>query len=277
MKYIILTITIVLSIKTVVAQKQNFVKVDLPVKLSLKEKKEKFAEIYTQEVSVYVEGYDGEDVSIEPYVLPSEDSLPVQAAGLNNATALTGKAVYRPNTASQVRDTPEFLQIFVGATGHKALLIKVPRNIHLKLSTTGYLQGNKISIKDFNGELEVGSSVALVEINNITGPLSLSSRYLGEAKIKIRDVKWSTSEKFKSRYALYISSYSAGIDIAVPDQLKATLSLHSNYGEVYSNLGIKPKFPESNSQNTIVSNMNGGGILIGVITEYGNIFLRKEK
>jgi hypothetical protein len=269
-------IAVVLSVKSVLAQQRNLTKVTLPIKVSLKEKKEKYAEIYTLNSSVYVEGYDGEELIIEPYVLPATNDLPIAAAGLKDVTQFTIKDNLKPKAETFITEFPEFFRINVG-TDYKALRIKAPRDMHLKLSSTGSIPGNKISLTDLSGKLEVGGSMPFIEVSNITGPLSIHSNNITNTTIKIRDVKWDALTSTKDKFGFLLSSYTGTIDIAVPEQLKASFLLRSSYGEVYSNLGVKPKFPESNAQNYISGELNGGGTVVSVITEYGNIFLRKEK
>ena len=277
MKRIILIIAVVLSVRTVIAQQLSLTKATLPIKLSLKEKKEKYTEIYTYNVSVYVEGYNGEEVSIEPYVLPSRNNLPAAAAWLKDITPLTIKDRLRPNAETFITEYADFYRVNIGVTDYKALLIRVPRDMHLKLSSTGSIPGNKMVLNDLNGKLEVGGSMPFIEVSNITGPLTVGSNNIGNTKIKIKDVKWNAPTSASDKFTILVSSYAGAIDIEVPEQLKANFNLRSNYGEVYSDLGISPKFPESNAQNYLLSQLNGGGTVISVTTEYGNIFLRKEK
>ena len=274
MKHIIIILAIILSFTATFAQQQAN-----QVRISLKNKKDSFVEIASLNSSLYVEGYNGNEVIIEPYNVPVSKNIPAEANGLKNITALTNQLIPTPveKITPSVKEFPQGINIIIPETNYKALLIKVPQATHLKLKYLTKLSDAEVSLKNISGELEVSGNAPLTEIDNITGPLTLSSRSVVHSKIKISNVKWNASNADKNKFLLNLSSPADDFDIALPADLKASFSINSSYGNIYSDLNIVRKFPESNSLNYFSGDLNGGGVNIVIIADYGNVFIRKQK
>jgi len=287
MKQSLLIITFIIIFKTTFAQQASPI-----VKVSFKGKKDPFAELrisgfssWIKQPSIYIEGYDGDNLTIEPYNIIPSKTIQADTIGLRNVTSSIKVLYPAPSEdAPEVKELPDRVQISIptaripGANAYKALLIKVPRNIHLKL-LAGFILSDAgiISLKDLTGELEISGYASLIEINNISGPLSLSSSITTSSKIKISHIKWIKPPVDKEKTLLYISSQSSDIDISLPGDLKATFNISSTNGEIYSDLNLVRRHPASNVLNNFSGDLNGGGIPITIITNYGNVFLRKEK
>ena len=272
MKYIIIMLALFLSVKTLHAQQL--------LKTSLKDKKDKFVQITTINTSIYVEGYDGDEIIIEPYhgvVIPK--SIPGEALGFKNITALTNRV--NPGISGKMKpsafELQQVINITVPESNYKALSIKIPKNTHLKLQYVNQAPDITVSLNNLSGELELNGAAYLTEINNISGPLTLSSRSTLRSKIKISNIKWKPTGLDKAKFLLYLSSPVNDFDIAIPEDLKATFEISAGHGNIYSDLNLVRKFPESNSLNYFQGDLNGGGVNVVVIAEYGNVFIRKQK
>jgi hypothetical protein len=274
MKHITILLAIILSFKAVSAQQPSN-----QIKISLKDKKNKFIEINALNTSLYVEGYDGDEIIIEPYNVAVPTNIPAEAGGLRNITALTNQVIPIPveKITPSIKEFPQAININISETNCKALLIKVPKAIHLKLQYVTKLPDDELSLKNLSGELELSGNAPLTEINNISGPVTLTSRSTSRSKIKISNIKWNTTNTDKSKFLLYLGSSADDFDISLPDDLKATLGINLAHGDIYSDLNLVPKFPESSALNYFKGELNGGGVNIIIITEYGNVFIRKQK
>ncbi len=298
MKPSILIIILIILVKTGFAQQDSTI-----VKYSFKGKKDPSVELKIYSASIYIQGYDGDELIIEPYNPPlnwriSEepfikknakwvDNIKLRASrgklgddGLKDITPMTKNDPIYDNSFGKpvIKEYPQQVQISMQDIQHKALLIKLPRDIHLKLSA-GFMQREirMISLKDLTGELEIKGAAVLTELDNVTGPLTLSSDAMTSSKIIITHVKWYNSDTNPKKTSLFISSNAADIDISVPENIKATVNINTTNGEIYSDLNMVPKYPASNIPNNFSGDLNGGGTPITIGTNYGNVFLRKQK
>ena len=293
---ITLILAAILSFITVFAQQSSPI-----VKLSLKDKKDKLVELQAFDETIYVEGYDGDELTIEPYNPPvssriSEEpfiknhskwvgNIELRASygklgdkGLKDITALTDRTIPPVETKEPlIRESAQYVSISLYASVYKSLLVKIPRSTHLKLLFSGQSPDTKVSLKDLTGELEIRGRASLIDVNNISGPLTLSSTSLNNSKINISHIKWDNVSLIDKKSLFNISANTDDVDISLPADLKATINVHVNHGDIYSDLDLFKKYPESNQLNSFSGDLNGGGPFIMIIAEYGNVYLRKEK
>jgi len=249
------------------------------LKISLKNKIDKRIDISTQGPSIYVEGYTGNEIIIEPYypTILSKPSPP-EAAGLSNITEMVHKrvkvAVQLPIKYVTIENAKTF-SINLSPTEHKSILIKVPVNIHLRLSSHTVLPDGKISLKNLNGELEIYGTTPQIDVSNVSGPVTLRANGSYSNIVKTTQINWEHSGLTKSKPIFFISSGSADLDFLVSSDLKATFKTYSTNGKLYSDLNLLPVGLPSNG--LLTSSLNGGGTLISISTSYGNIYIRKAK
>lgn len=275
MKQSILIIIFIILFKTGFAQQNPPI-----IKYSFKGKTDPFVELQIYGTAIYIEGYDGDELTIEPYNIELSKAGTEDAPGLTNITSIVQNDPINGGSFGTpvIKEYPQQVQISMTDIYHKALLIKLPRNIHLKL-VSGSMQSETrmISLKDLTGELEISGAAAITELNNITGPLTFSSNAIYSSKIIITKVKWNNNDINTKRTSLNISCYAADIDISIPENIKATVNINTTNGEIYSDLNMVRKYPASNALNNFSGDLNGGGIPIIIITNYGNVFLRKQQ
>ncbi len=311
MKKIILIFAIVFSFKAVLAQEPSKI-----LNISLKDKKNKLVELQTYNEALYVEGYDGDELIIEPYNPPNDgkvseepfiknnfkwvDNIKLrgskgtlrgeQEAGLKDITALTNRIPLIVETkAPVIRETEQLLLISTYPTAYKNLLVKIPRNTHFRLDFQDHFPDTKVSLKNLTGELEIRGTAPLIEVSNVSGALSLSSsslsllshsiysNLLNHPSINISHIKWDNDALINKKPLIFLSANTDDIDISLPADLKATVRINANYGDIYSDFDIVKKYPGSNELNAIYGDVNGGGPYIVIIANYGNVYLRKEK
>jgi Putative adhesin len=159
--------------------------------------------------------------------------------------------------------------------GNSSIFLTVPVNTSLKLKT---LSGG-INVEGVNGEVEVHTSNGQVNLNNISGTVTADSQN-GEIKVSMDRVDPSKPMAF--------STLNGQVDLTLPADLKADLTVKSNHGAVYSDfdvtLGGSRAVRERNGNsyqiridNTIRGSINGGGVDLTIHTLNGAVYIRKKK
>lgn len=267
MKQMILIFAAIISAQTVAAQSSKAL-----VNRSLKGMKDPLIEISTTGPSLFVEGYNGNDLIIEPYHIKPLKDKTVEELGLKKIASLISLQQEKP---PYIKEQPSYLQITIGPSNYEALLIKIPRNTHLKLSATG-IKGRKLVVKNLTGEVDVRGSMPLIEIDNISSPFTVNTNATTTSKIIISNIKFNSKVDTKGKFLLYLSSFMSDFDISLPKDIKATVYAHIDNGDIYSDFDIKHVYPASNNLNYLQGEINGGGIPISIISPYANVAIRKQ-
>ena len=70
------------------------------------------------------------------------------------------------------------------------------------------------------------------------------------------------------------------IDLAIPSNSKAQLSLSTGWGEIYSDLDIEVNTSNSSMKrygnNKVNGTINGGGVNMNIASTHGSIYLREK-
>lgn len=267
-KFILLIIFIALF-------KMGYSQQTLPVRQSFKGQSAPSVVLDIMASAIYIQGYDGDELTIDSVPAVSLKSEPKEAQGLTNINAVAKYSYERFFSYAPPAKPADPKQVLIWLReDNKALTIKVPRNIHLKLAA-GFMQSeiNNVTLKDLTGELEIGGAALVTELNNVTGPVTFSSYSLASTKIIINNLKWP-KDGANAKPLINISASMAEVDISIPENAKASVNVSSANGEIYSNLDLVRKKSESNNFS---GELNGGGPSVTINTYYGNVFLRKQK
>ena len=215
---------------------------------------------------VTVEGHDGDDVVIRGngYEEPdkrAEGLRPVYNSAVDNTKL--GLAVTREGNTVRI----------VKASRRDAnYTILVPRaaDVVYRSLTWG---DNDALLQNLRGRLEVTMKSADVKLLNVSGPVVASS----------------TSGDITVRYATLnpgpsaISNISGAIDVALPAATKATLTMRTISGEVYTDFDLtQPKAADTDGLTRVGGQatggaINGGGTSISLKNISGNVYVRKTK
>jgi predicted membrane protein len=131
--------------------------------------------------------------------------------------------------------------------------------------------GGKAVFKNLTNEIEVSAQYNSIELQNVTGPLTVKTIY-GHV-----EAEFETSIKDP----ISIVSIYGYVDVTLPAATKANLRLETNYGEIF----VAPEFKiEVEAKNGLVAysdrvsgKINGGGPLnIDLTCNYGKVYLRKK-
>jgi len=162
--------------------------------------------------------------------------------------------------------------------GNGNVFLTVPVDTSLKLHT---LSG-AIEVDGVHGEVEVHTSNGHLTLNNISGTVTADSLN-GPIKVTMDGVDGSKPLAFSTLNGL--------VDLTLPADLKADLTVKSSHGAVYSDfdvtLGGSRAITERNGSsdgryriridNTIRGSINGGGVDLTIRTLNGAVYIRKKK
>lgn len=244
--------------------------------------------IDSKEASMDIEGYEGDDLIIEPYA--TFTSAPVFEA--TNGLKLISEVIPESNIINPkiIKQDASVISILLSKGDCRYLKIKVPHKAPIKVEFTNILPNGKISLKNLSGDLELSGSVKVIEVDNISGPLTISAGgdgFSGGATEKIVVSHLQLSENLASISnpvpLLNIISNIANVDISLPENLKATIQVNVPYGgELFSDLNLIPPKPKTDAytppvKNKFIGELNGGGKMITINAGYGNVFIRKQQ
>jgi DUF4097 and DUF4098 domain-containing protein YvlB len=155
--------------------------------------------------------------------------------------------------------------------GNGAVFLTVPVDTSLKLHT---LSGG-IDVEGVHGEVEVHTSNGHLTLTNISGTVTADSLN-GPIKVSMDSVN--------SSKPLAFSTLNGVVDVTLPADLKADLTVKTNHGAVYSDfdvtLGGSRALKDGNRiriDNTIRGTINGGGVDLTIHTLNGAVYIHKKK
>ncbi len=215
---------------------------------------------------VKIEGYDGEEVSIRGN---GQEAPPERAKGLK---PLYNTAV--DNSGIGLAVTPESGGLKIEKASRKTVdyTIRVPRKVAILFEQANW-HGASVTINGVEGDLEVRTNNARIELNQVTGPVVVNSTS-GEVKVVYASLNQQKPNA--------ISVISGPIDVTLPANAKASLHLQSISGEMYTDfdLGLKNSkdgLSKVGGGHTIAGTANGGGVEMKLNAISGNIYIRKQK
>jgi DUF4097 and DUF4098 domain-containing protein YvlB len=219
---------------------------------------------------ITVKGYDGKDVIVEARVR-TRDRERSENGMKRLAMSSTGLTVEEDH--NEVRVSTDSVQRTIDLT------ITVPSHSSLVLRTVN--DGNVV-VEGVDGELDVNDTNRHVTLSNVSGSAvvhALNGRIL------------ANFVRVNAQKSMAFSSLNGNIDLTFPADLKATLSLRTDNGEILSDFDVQLQSsaqqptvedgrPNGGSykirfDKTIRGTINGGGQEIQIKNFNGNIYLRK--
>jgi predicted membrane protein len=222
--------------------------------------------------SLTVTGYEGKDVVIEARGAGSErrNRMPRGAEGMRRIDS--GSSV----TAEEENN---IVRISSGTNGN--LTIKVPYQTSLKLQCTN---GGDIKVDHVTGDLELTNLNGNVIATAVSGSV-IAHSLNGKVAVEIEKV---TADK-----AMSFSTMNGDVDVTLPGDVRATLRMKSDNGEIFSDFDVKltsagtaPEVEDGRSKGgkykvkvdkTSTGTVNGGGPDLTFKTYNGNVYIRKKK
>jgi hypothetical protein len=228
--------------------------------------------------SISVRGYDGKEVLIDAKQFYDED----QGHNRSRASQDETKGLRKiPNFSNNLRveEDANVISIKEGVPFRRLdLVIQVPIRTNLTLKT---LNSGDITVEQVQGEIEISNLHGGVILTKVSGSV-VAHALNGQVKVNLIDVPPGKPMSF--------SSLNGNIDVSLPQDIKANLSMQSVNGEIFSDFdirlvtsAIRPLSEESSekktkhikSDRTMRGMLNGGGPEIQFKTFNGNIYIRK--
>lgn len=130
--------------------------------------------------------------------------------------------------------------------------------------------GGKAVFRNMENEIEVSANYNSVELENVTGPLTVKAVYGGVDAVFNQNVKGPIS----------IVSIYGHVDVTLPVATKANLKMSTSYGEIFVSPDFKIEFDKDGDKirysDRVNGKINGGGMNIDFRSDYGKIYLRKK-
>lgn len=146
------------------------------------------------------------------------------------------------------------------------ILLPAAQNISVKSTWHG-----DIEIEGFTSEIEANAQLnGGIVIREVTGPVTANALN-GEIDVLFKTVKQG------SPISIYTTN--GAVDVTMPQNTPADLTLSSLNGEIYTNFDLKRPDKDglkSISGRNVKGSINSGGVSIKLKSTNGNIYLRKQ-
>src|SRR5882762_11105823 len=128
--------------------------------------------------------------------------------------------------------------------------------------------GGEAKFKNLENEIEVSANYNSVELENVTGPMTVKSVY--------GHVEADFNANMKGPVSI-VSVYGY-VDLTLPVATKANLKMSTSYGEILVAPDFKIEIEKEGSMirysDKVNGKINGGGVTIDLNSNYGKIYLR---
>jgi DUF4097 and DUF4098 domain-containing protein YvlB len=172
-----------------------------------------------------------------------------------------------------VRESRNVIRIESEGHTHQDVDVQVPRKVALKLET---VNNGGIAIEGVEGEIEVENVNGGIRLNNVSGSVVANTL---NGKLECVLVKAFPDKP------MALTTLNGPIDVTLPADMKATLRMRSDNGDIFSDFDVtvRSERVESKSrrgwkgESAIVADINGGGPEVRLQTMNGKIYVRKRK
>ena len=215
---------------------------------------------------VTVEGHNGNEIIFTSKNGRDKDDeraqglRPINSLGLDDNTGL----------GIHVADKGNVVEVYQLKKTHSPdIKILVPKGIIISF-THDSQYGGEAKFVNLTNEIEVSALYNSIELENVTGPLTIETTY-GHV-----EATFNTGIKDP----ISIVSIYGYVDVTLPQATPANLKLSTSYGDIF----VAPEFKidmESKGgmiaySEKLVGTINGGGINVDLNCNYGKIYLRKK-
>lgn len=215
---------------------------------------------------VTVEGHNGNEIifSSSNY----RDSKDERAEGLRaiNGSGLEDNTGLGINV-TQKGDVVEVSQL--KKMNSPDVKILVPKGIIVSFSHESQY-GGTATFKNMENEIEVSANYNSIELENVTGPLTIKTVY-GHVEADL-----STNVKGP----ISIVSIYGYVDVTMPASIKANIKMSTSYGEILVAPEIKIDIDKQGDfvryNDKVYGKVNGGGMNVDFRSDYSKIYLRKK-
>jgi hypothetical protein len=218
--------------------------------------------------SAVVEGYNGNQIVFSSS--KGEEDQDPRAKGLR---AINGSG-FTDNTGLGISVTEQGSTLEVNQVAADVdIKILVPKEVIVSYACHKMANAGKVYFKNMENEIEISTEYNAIELENVTGPISVRAIY-GSVDARF-------SEPVKGPVSIY-SIYST-VDVAIPLDTKANIKLSSSHGSILAAAEMKIEMEKNPGDdmisygNLVNGKLNGGGPEFSLNSDYGKIYLRKTK
>lgn len=215
---------------------------------------------------VTVEGHDGNEIIFSTRDQRSEKDeraqglRPVNNLGLQDNTGLGIHVAEKGNVIEVHQLKP---------THAPDITVRVPKGIIVSFKHDSQY-GGTARFLNLSNEIEVSAVYNSVELEQVTGPLTIETTHGGVTADFNAPVKDPIS----------IVSIYGFVDVTLPQATQADLKLSTSYGDIFVapelDIKITPSEGMKVYSNKVAGTINGGGADINLNCNYGKIYLRKK-
>ncbi len=212
---------------------------------------------------VTVEGYNGNEIIFSAREREkerdprSEGLTPINSLGLTDNTGL-GVNVSVQGDVVVVNNLKK--------NNSPDIRIQVPKGVIVYFQHTG-VQAGTARFRNMENEIEVSAQYNSVELDNVTGPLTVKTIYGHVEAIVAATPKDPIS----------IVSIYGYVDVTLPASTKANLRMDTSYGDLLVDPAFKIEIDQRDRGDTrVTGKINGGGITVDLSCNYGKVYLRKK-
>lgn len=156
--------------------------------------------------------------------------------------------------------------------------LKIPQNVKLEAGT---VNEGEVIVENIKGEIDINNVNDNIKLSGITGSV-MASTVSGDVEVSFLKVTPDVPMAF--------STLSGEVEVTLPADIKATLKMKSDQGDIYSDFDIaaeksapeitekkdKPKMYQIKKENWIIGKINGGGPELMFKTMSGDIYIKKS-
>lgn len=215
---------------------------------------------------VSIEGYEGAEI-----VFTTESKTEGDEERAQGLTAINTMGL-KDNTGiglSVTEDGENIEVLSLSRRSDKKYIIRIPKNVKIKYEhSTPY--GSQLKVKNISTEIEASTNHNAVFLENVTGPVTINTVH-GNVDAIFTTVNQASPTSIISAHGL--------IDISLPPNTKANLSMDSNWGELFTDMTIEMEQSDDGLKtysSKVKGTLNGGGVNITLSSAHGNIYLRKK-
>ncbi|MCX6592369.1 MAG: hypothetical protein NTZ56_12680 [Acidobacteria bacterium] len=159
-------------------------------------------------------------------------------------------------------------------SGGQDVSLQVPFKTSLVLKT---VNGGTVRVENVEGEIEVQNVNGSIRLVDVAGTVVANS---SNGKVEV------TLSKVTPGKPMAFTSLNGTIDVTFPPDLKATMRMRADNGDIFTDFEAVVKTEQTNTQNgkgrwrsesTTVAQVGGGGPEIRLQTMNGRIYIRKGK
>ncbi|MEJ0032737.1 MAG: DUF4097 family beta strand repeat-containing protein [Bacteroidota bacterium] len=211
---------------------------------------------------VTVEGHNGNDIIFT--TREGDGEKDPRAEGLTSINSLGLKD--NTGLGLNVSEKGDVVSVYnLKKNNSPDIKILVPKGVIVAFEHEGTNGAGEAKFKNMENEIEVSVQYNSVELENVTGPLTVRTIY--------GHVEATLGTTIKDPISI-VSVYGYA-DVTIPASTKANMKMETSYGEIL----VDPAFSidvTGSDGDRVVGKLNGGGVNIEISCNYGKVYLRKK-